>query len=65
MKTIFTENQIYTVIDVWYEHDDIFRIIARGRVKAHLAKGLDIDDEFIFDMMRLADDGWCRKRVEA
>lgn len=60
MKTIFTEDQIYWVIDTWYEHDAIFTLIARGLVKTHLANGLDIDDDFIFELARLSND-WCCK----
>lgn len=61
----FTEQNMYTVIEVWYGHDPIFEIIARGLVKSHLAKGLKIDYEFIMDLVRLSNEGWCNEEIGA
>jgi hypothetical protein len=54
--TTFTEDQIYMVIDIWYKGEELFKLIARGLVKKHLSNGLDINDDFIFDMIKTHDE---------
>lgn len=62
----FTEDGMYLIFDVWYDHDDIFKHIARGLVQAQVAKGLNIDGHFVMEIVRLANNGWCKPRpVEA
>lgn len=60
MKTIFTERNMYTLIDIWYSHDEIFTLIARGLVKTHLANGLNLDTDFIYELLDI-DERWCCK----
>ena len=52
-QVIFTEEQMYYVIKIWYEGDELFKLVARGLVKRYIAKGLDIDGRFIHDMINL------------
>jgi hypothetical protein len=63
MKPTFTERQIYIVINNWYRKDTIFKQVAKQRVQSHLASGLDIDFDFVFNMVRIKNEGWYK--VEA
>jgi hypothetical protein len=64
-KILYTENELYIIFDVWYDDDDVFRHIARGQVKWHLANGLNLDGHFIMYIIELSNDGWYRGRKEA
>lgn len=64
-RTIFTEKNVHTIIGIWYKHDETFQCVARGQVRAHLNKGLELDGDFLSYLTRLADDGWCKNRDEA